>query len=87
MTHEEWIGTVTHYYPKAHAAAVHLDLGKVQVGDRIHIKAPGLDIRQTVESLEIDRKKVEQARAGQDIGILVHDRVPENANVFVERPD
>lgn len=85
MTHEEWIGTVTHYFPKAHAAAVHLDLGELHLGDEIHIKGPGVDLRQRVDSLQQDREPIQGARAGQEVGIELANPVPENADVFVVR--
>ena len=85
MTHEEWIGKVTHYYPRAHAAAVHVE-GDLHLGDEIHVRAPGIDLRQEVTSLEIDRRSINEAHAGDDIGILMEQPVPEKADVFLVRP-
>ena len=85
MTWEERIGTVTHYYPKAHAAAVELDRGTLHVGDTIHILGPGVDRRERVTSLQIDHTPVDEASAGENVGILVRDFVPRRAEVFLVR--
>ena len=87
MRQEEWVGVVTHYYPRAKAAAVRLDLGELHVGDEVHIEAPGVDIRKRIKSMELDHEPIKGGRAGQEVGIGLEEPVPENANVFVIREE
>ena len=69
-----FIGEITHYYPKVHAAVVKLKK-PLSIGEPIRIKGRAVDFRQTVGSLQIDRKPIERARAGQEIGLEVFKEV------------
>ena len=69
-----YIGAITHYYPKVHAAVVKLKK-PLSLGEPIRIKGRTVDFRQTVGSLQIDRKPIERARAGQEIGLEVFKEV------------
>ena len=47
----------------------------LQVGDRIEIKGSITDLKQKVQSMQIEKKDVEAAEAGKVIGIKVKDKV------------
>lgn len=64
------IGDITHYFPKVNAAVVQLK-NKISIGDAIWIKGTTTDFKQTVGSLQINRKPIERARRGQEIGLEV----------------
>jgi hypothetical protein len=66
---EERIGSVIRFFDKNSIAAIKLDFGDLAVGDMIHIKGPGTDFSQKVESMEFDHKPVEKASRGQFTGI------------------
>ncbi|MGQ0534500.1 MAG: EF-Tu/IF-2/RF-3 family GTPase [Methanobacteriota archaeon] len=85
MAPEEKIGKVTHYYPKAHAAVVHVERGAIHVGDRLHIAGHGDDFRFTVKSLQIDHRPVPEAEAGALVGLAVPKRAHEKADVYLVR--
>ncbi|MFA6333388.1 MAG: hypothetical protein WCX22_10580 [Methanoregula sp.] len=70
------IGRVSHYYPRVGVAAIVLS-DHIARGDRIRIHGPHDDLYQTVTSMEYDHNPIEEADPGQDIGILVNERVHE----------
>jgi len=52
------------------------------VGDKIHIKGHTTDFEQVVESMQIENRPVEEAKAGDDVGIKVKERVRPNDTVY-----
>jgi putative protease len=78
----EEIGKVFKYFGKVGVAAINITSGSIKVGDTIRFKGVTTDFSQEVDSMEIDREKVESAGAGQSIGIKVKDRVRENDIVY-----
>jgi len=65
------IGFVTHYFDKAHAAIVKLEHGACRVGDRIRFQSSKAELEITIESMQIDRAPIEQAKRGDEVGIEV----------------
>lgn len=78
---EEKIGTVSHFFDKASVAAIKIE-GDLKAGDLIHIKGATTDFKTQVESMQIDRKPVEEASAGDEIGIKVPERCRAGDEVF-----
>ncbi len=85
--HKVYIGVVEKYYPRIGVAEVKIETGELRIGDTIHIigKKTGL-VRQRVESMQIDRKPIEVAKAPTRIGLKVVERVREGDKVFVIKP-
>ena len=81
MTGKE-IGTVSDYFAKIEVAAIKLN-GGLKVGDKIQFKGTTSDFKQTVKSMQINRKSVEKAKAKDEVGIKVSDRVRRNDKVFL----
>lgn len=79
---EQEIGVIEHYFSKIGVAAIKITDGNLKIGDRIHIKGATTDFEQTVESMEINRQKIETAKPGDEIGIKVIDRVREGDKVY-----
>ncbi|MHC1635766.1 MAG: translation elongation factor-like protein [Candidatus Methanospirareceae archaeon] len=75
------IGKVTHYFSRIGVAVVELQ-DEMRIGDKIRIEGATTSFEQTVESMEIDKKKVESATMGQSVGLKVKERVRENDNVY-----
>ena len=75
------IGKVFHYFPQPQVAAIKLD-APLAVGDKIRIIGANTDIEIQLDSMEIDRKPVESAGSGDDVGIKVPDRVRPNDVVY-----
>lgn len=68
------IGKVTHFFPHVSAGVVMLS-GDLKTGDMIQIKGHTTDLKQTIDSMQIDRAPVAEAKKGQEIGLKVKDRV------------
>lgn len=75
------IGSVAHFFPKINVAVIDLKL-PLSVGDRIAIKGPLTDFDQTVDSIQIDRKTIPRAQAGQSIGLKLAQQARENDLVY-----
>jgi translation elongation factor EF-Tu-like GTPase len=76
------IGNVFNFFAKPSVAAINITSGELRVGDTIRIKGETTDITQKIESMEIDRVKVEVATAGQGVGIKVPERVRPHDKVY-----
>lgn len=78
---EQEIGTVIHYFGGPGAAIIRLAAGEIAVGDKLRFLGHTTDFMETVNSMEVDHKKVERAKAGEEVAIKVlartrpHDRV------------
>jgi len=81
MSDEMEIGKVTHYFTKIGVGVIELSKG-LKVGDVIHIKGATSDFKQKVESMQIEHDKVEEAKAGQSIGLKVKEHAREHDAVY-----
>ena len=63
------IGKITHFFPKAS-------------GDKISIEKGEEAFEQVVDSMQIEHEKIEEAKAGDAIGLKVKQPVKEGADVF-----
>ena len=80
---EEALGAVTHYYSHLSVAVVQMNKGTLRTGDTIHIKGHTTDFTQTVESMEFEHQHIEQASAGQSVGLKVRDHAREHDIVYL----
>jgi len=78
---EKIIGKVTHYFPKVMAAVIKLK-APLSAGGLVKIKGHTTDFKQTVTSMQIDHVPVDQAKKGQEIGLLVDSRVRQHDIVY-----
>ncbi len=78
---EELIGKVSDFFAHPVVAGIELT-GGVKVGDRIQIKGHTTDVEMTVTSLQIDNAQVNEAKAGDSIGIKVPERVRSGDSVY-----
>lgn len=69
------VGEVFKYFAKPMVAAVNITEGVLRAGDTIRIKGATTDLTMTVGSMQIDMNSVEEAKAGEGVGIKVTDRV------------
>jgi len=75
------IGKITHYFGNIGVAVVELS-DTLKVGDTIRIIGGETDFTQTVDSMEIEHKKVEEAKAGDSIGLKISQKVREGYKVY-----
>jgi len=78
---EEVIGKVSDFFARPVVAGIELT-ATVNVGDKIHIKGHTTDMEFTVESMQINNVDVQQAKAGDAIGIKVNERVRRGDTVY-----
>lgn len=69
------VGEVFHFFPKPSVAAIRITDGEVKVGDTLLFQGPTTNFDQAIESMEIEKAKVTEAKPGQSVGIQVRDRV------------
>lgn len=75
------IGKVSHFYSGISVAVIELT-GALDVGEEIHIKGSTTDFTQKVDSMQVEHKNIEKAKAGDSIGLKVADRVREGDIVY-----
>ncbi len=81
MAEEQEIGKVTHFFSKICVGVIKLS-SPVKLGDTIHIKGTTSDFTQSIDSMQIDKKEVKDAKAGESIGLKVSDPVREGDTVY-----
>jgi hypothetical protein len=80
---EEALGVITHYYSHLGVAVVQLNKGTLRSGSKIHVKGHSTDLTQKIESMEYEHQHVNEASAGQSIGLKVNDHVREHDIVYL----
>jgi selenocysteine-specific translation elongation factor len=78
---EEEVGKVSDFFARPVVAGIDLT-GKVKVGDKIHIKGHTTDMELVVDSMQINNVNVQEAGAGDSIGIKVADRVRRGDTIY-----
>ncbi len=71
---EEVIGEVTDFFSRPVVAGIELTV-TLKLGDKIHIKGHTTDMELIVDSMQINYVEVEQAKAGDAVGVKVSERV------------
>ncbi|MGQ9596330.1 MAG: translation elongation factor-like protein [Thermoproteota archaeon] len=79
-----YVGDVRHFFPRITVAIVDL-VSELRMNDEILILGKTTNLRQRVESMEIEHKKVEVAPAGSSIGLKTIDKVRDGDKVYVIR--
>lgn len=75
------IGMVSDFFAHPVVAGIELS-GKIKLGDKIHIKGHTTDLELTINSMQIDRVDVTEAKTGDSIGIKVAERVRRGDKVY-----
>lgn len=78
---EEAIGEVSDFFARPVVAGIELT-ATLKAGDKIHIKGHTTDLELTVDSMQIDNVNVNEAKAGDAIGIKVTDRVRRGDTIY-----
>lgn len=78
---KENIGKITHYYGKIGVAVVELT-APLKTGDKISIEGQAGKTEQTVDIMQIEHEQVQQASAGQSIGLKVNEKVHAGNKVY-----
>ncbi|MFH1820535.1 MAG: hypothetical protein ABH805_01325 [Candidatus Nealsonbacteria bacterium] len=75
------IGQITHYFGHISVAVIELT-NTLKVGETIHVVGGEVDFIQTVESMEVDHKKVDKAKKGDSVGLKTDQKVREGYKVY-----
>jgi translation elongation factor EF-1alpha len=79
---DEPIGKVTHYYDRLGVAVATLSTGELRLGDRVRLESRSGEFEQTVESMEINKQKVENVKPGDDFAFKVEQPVREGDKIY-----
>ena len=82
MMGEKEVGEVSTFFSQVNVAAIKLS-DKLKVGDRIRIKGYTTDFEQTIDSIQVERKPLKEAKKGDHVGIKVKEKVRPNDKVYV----
>ena len=78
---EEFIGRITHYFPKVRAGIIKLTK-PLSLGDTIHVKGTTTDLTQKITSLQIDNAPIKRATKGKLVGFGAKKRVRRRDKVY-----
>ena len=79
---EHKVGQISHYFNEIGVAGIEVT-DTIHVGDVVHITGHTSDFTQKVDSIEIDHLHVDEAGAGDSIGVKLVDRARVHDEVFV----
>lgn len=79
---EEKIGIVEHFFTNVSVAAIKITNGELKIGDTIHVVGMHTDIKQKIDSMQINRVTVTSVKAGDDVGIKLKERAREHDVVY-----
>lgn len=79
---EKQVGKVLSYFSHVEVAAIKAT-AVFKIGDKLHFKGATTDFEQEVKSMQINKKEVEKAKKGDDIGIKIKDKVRPNDKVYL----
>lgn len=79
---EKLVGKVTHYFDKIGVAVMKLE-GSVRAGDTVHVKGKNADFTQQISSMQIDRKDIEEGKAGDEIAIKTAEKTRGGDEVYL----
>ncbi len=86
MAEKKLIGRITHYFDKIGVAVIELS-DTLKVGESISIEGATTNFQQKVDSMQVEHKNIEEAKAGDQVGMKVTDRVREHDQVFRVAPE
>lgn len=75
------IGKISHHFGKIGVAVIELS-DTLKKGDTIRIVGGETDFTQPVDSMEMEHQKIEEAKAGDSVGIKVIQKVREGYKVY-----
>ncbi|OHA70046.1 MAG: hypothetical protein A3H01_02410 [Candidatus Wildermuthbacteria bacterium RIFCSPLOWO2_12_FULL_40_9] len=75
------IGKIAHYFDKIGVAVIDAS-DTIKIGDTIRVIGGEVDFTQQVESMELDRQKIDMAKTGDSFGMAVSQKVREGYKVY-----
>jgi len=75
------LGIIVHFFGNINVAVIKLK-EPVKQGDRIHIRGTTADFEQILDSMQIERTDVTEAKAGDSIGIQLENKAREGDWIY-----
>ena len=82
MAEEELVGVVEKFFAQPGVAAVKVTRGTIKKGDTLRYIGHTTNFIDQVASMQVDNQPVEEAKAGDFIGVKVKERVRESDKVY-----
>lgn len=79
---DEPSGVVVHYYDRIGVAVINLSKGQLGLNDKIRIETRDGEFEQAIESMEINKEKVETVKPGDDFALKVDQPVREGDKIY-----
>ena len=79
---EDEVAIVVNFFSKSGVAALKITAGTIKIGDLLKYKGHTTDFTEEVASIQIENQPVEEAKAGDEVGIKVKERVREKDRVY-----
>ncbi|MCU0723234.1 MAG: EF-Tu/IF-2/RF-3 family GTPase [Planctomycetes bacterium] len=83
---EEEIGKVSKFFNKIGVAVIKLEKGTLKPGDSIHVKGNTSDVAEKVPAMQVSGADVAEAKAGDEVGVKLSQKVRPNDKVFKVTP-
>ena len=78
------LGEITHYFPKVNAGVIKVGRKPLKVGDVIWVRGETTNFKQKINSMQINRIPIDEAKPGEEIGIEMKSWVRAGDQVFQE---
>ncbi len=75
------IGEVTHYFDRIGVAVISLWAG-LALGDWVQFYGSSTNFAQQIDSMQIDYQPIEEAVAGQEVAVLVSEKVRKGDKIY-----
>lgn len=75
------VGKISHYFGKIMVAAITLT-DELKVGDKVSIEGAHTSFEQTIDSIQIEKQSIQEAKAGDEIGVKVQEKVRQGDTVY-----
>ncbi len=79
---EKKIGVISHYFGHVGVGIIKIEAEGLKVGDTLHFKGHSSDFQQTVESMQLEHKDIQEGKVGDQVGVKVNEHVREHDEVF-----
>jgi len=78
---EQMIGNVADFFARPVVAAIMLT-APLKVGDKIHFRGHTTDLEVIVGSMQVNNLNVQEAKAGDSVGVKISERVRKGDSVY-----
>ena len=82
MAEEQLVGVVEKYFAQPGVAALKVTQGTIKKGDMLKYVGHTTNFTDQVASMQVNNQPVDEAKAGDFIGVKVKERVRENDKVY-----